>query len=156
MNNLRRFTTATLASAIFSLALAAGSLPYDEAADARADLNRALQQASSEHKQVLVVFGANWCVDCRELAGKMNTGALAALVAQRYVVTKVDVARFNKNTDLARQMGNPIRKGIPAVAVLQADGTLLKATEGGELAEARGMGDAEVLAVFQGLPAPDR
>lgn len=132
---------------------ASPALPYDESADARADLNRALQQAQGEHKDVLVVFGANWCPDCRDLAHKMAEGPLASHVAQRYVVTKVDVARFNKNTDLARQMGNPIRKGIPAVAVLRADGTLVKATTGGELADARNMGDAEVLKVFEGLAA---
>jgi len=140
-----------LAAPFMQCAQAAPALPYDEAADARVELNRALQAAQAQHKQVLVVFGANWCPDCRDLAGKMSGGPLAAHVAERYVVTKVDVARFDKNTDLAQQMGNPIRKGIPAVAVLRADGTLVKATTGGELADARSMGDAEVLKVFEGL-----
>ena len=150
MNALRRLLIAALVTGS-SLAHAAPALPYDEAADARADLNRALQQAQAQHKNVLVVFGANWCPDCRNLAGKMAAGPLAAHVAERYVVTKVDVARFDKNTDLAQQMGNPIRKGIPAVAVLRADGTLVKATTGGELADARSMGDEQVLKVFESL-----
>jgi thiol:disulfide interchange protein len=151
MNALRRFTLAALLLGS-SIAHAVPDLPpYDEAADARVELNRALQQAQAQHKNVLVVFGANWCHDCRDLAAKMSGGALAQHVAERYVVTKVDVARFNKNTDLARQMGDPIRKGIPAVAVLRADGTLVKATAGGELADARNMGDAQVLKVFEGL-----
>jgi thioredoxin-like negative regulator of GroEL len=137
-------------------AASAPALPYDESADARVDLNRALQRAHAEHKHVLVVFGANWCKDCRELAQKMAGGALASHVAERYVVTKVDVARFDKNLDLARQLGDPIRKGIPAVAVLRADGTLVKATTGGELADARHMGDDEVLRVFEGLGAAAR
>ena len=72
------------------------------------------------------------------------------------MVTKVDVARFDKNTDLAKQMGDPIRKGIPAVAVLSADGTLLQATSDGELADAGSMGDAEVLKVFAGLAGTRR
>jgi len=150
MNALRRLLLASLLAGT-SLAQAAPASPYDEAADARVDLNRALQQAQAQNKQVLVVFGANWCPDCRDLADKMNGGTLAAHVSQRYVVTKVDVARFDKNTDLAKQMGNPIRKGIPAVAVLRADGTLVKATTGGELADARNMGDAQVLKVFESL-----
>jgi thioredoxin 1 len=147
----RSILAAMLAASCATCVVAAPALPYDESADARVDLNRALQQAQAEHKQVLVVFGANWCADCRDLAGKMSGGKLAAHVAERYVVTKVDVARFNKNTDLAQQMGNPIRKGIPAAAVLRADGTLVKATTGGELADARSMGDAEVLKVLEGL-----
>ena len=152
MSLSRRIYLAVLAPVLVAgIAHAAPALPYDEAADARVELNQALQQAQAEHKQVLVVFGANWCPDCRDLAKKMSDGALAAHVAERYVVTKVDVARFDKNTDLAKQMGNPIRKGIPAVAVLRADGTLVKATTGGELADARSMGDADVLKVFEGL-----
>ena len=154
----RLLITAPLAALLAGMSLACtlaaatpGPLPYDEAADARVDLNRALQDATAQHKQVLVVFGANWCADCRELAKKMNGGPLASHVAERYVVTKVDVARFDKNTDLAQQMGNPIRKGIPAVAMLRADGTLVKATAGGELADARRMGDEQVLKVLEGL-----
>lgn len=152
MNLLRRIGLAAIACGAFaSFTHAAPALPYDEAADARVELNRALQQAQGQGKQVLVVFGANWCPDCRDLAQKMAGGPLAEHVAQRYVVTKVDVARFNKNTDLARQMGNPISKGIPAVAVLRADGSLVKATTGGELADARNMGDQQVLKVLEGL-----
>jgi thioredoxin 1 len=151
MNASRRLVLSGLLLSLVSLAHAAPALPYDEAADARADLNRALQRARSEHKQVLVVFGANWCPDCRELALKMSTGSLASHVSHHFVVTKVDVARFNKNTDLARQMGNPIQKGIPAVAVLRADGSLVKATTGGELADARSMGESEILKVLQGM-----
>ena len=149
MNFPRRLFLSGLLLGMSMLTHANPDLPYDEGADARADLNRALQQASGEHKQVLVVFGANWCADCRDLARKMGAGSLAAHVSRTFVVTKVDVARFNKNTDLAQQMGNPIRKGIPAVAVLRADGTLVKATLGGELADARNMGEAEILKVLQ-------
>jgi hypothetical protein len=80
----------------------------------------------------------------------MATSSLASHVGRHFIVTKVDVARFNKNTDLAQQMGNPIRMGIPAVAVLRADGSLVKATTGGELADARNMGESEILKLLQG------
>lgn len=125
--------------------------PYDEKADARADLNQALERARSENKRVLVVFGANWCPDCRSLAVKMSRGSLARHVNESYVVTKVDVGRFDRNLDVAQQLGNPVRKGIPAVAVLANDGRLLKVTEGGELASAKSMGERKVLEVFEGL-----
>jgi thioredoxin 1 len=127
--------------------------PYDESADARADLHRALQQAKGETKRVLVVFGANWCDDCQALARLMAQGPVAEHVARRYIVTKVDVGNFNKNLDLAREMGEAIKKGIPAVAVLAADGALVRATQAGELASARRMGDAQVIAVLDALAA---
>ncbi len=126
---------------------------YNEQADARAELNKALAEAHAQNKNVLVVFGANWCKDCHALAGKMATGTLASHVDQRFVVLKVDVGRFDKNVDLATQMGVPLKKGIPAVAVLKNDGTMASATSGGELADARSMGDDAVLRVFEGLKA---
>ncbi|MBV8605230.1 MAG: thioredoxin family protein [Pelomonas sp.] len=151
-------STLLLAASLFAttvpaLALDAPVAIYNEQADARADVNQALAQARAEHKQVLVVYGANWCPDCRALDGKLKTGALAAKVKQAFVVVKVDVGRFNHNTDLAQQMGVPLKKGIPTVAVLGSDGAVLSATSGGELADARGMGDDAVLQVFETLGA---
>lgn len=154
----------TFALALLSLSLLAGaqaqtaaSAPagtkpvYNEQADARAELNLALAAAQAQKKNVLVVFGANWCGDCLALSKKMSAGSLATHVDQRFVVLKVDVGRFNKNTDLAAQMGVPLKKGIPAVAVLKRDGDVQSATGGGELADARNMGDEAVLKVFEGL-----
>lgn len=124
---------------------------YNEQADARADLNQALAQANAQQRNVLVVFGANWCGDCMALDRKFSGGTLAAPVAKRFVVLKVNVGRFDRNTDLAAQMGVPLKKGIPAVAVLGRDGQVLSATSGGELADARNMGDDAVLKVLDGL-----
>jgi len=126
---------------------------YNEQADARAELNQALAAADKQQKNVLVVFGANWCGDCLALNKKMSAGSLATHVDKRLVVLKVDVGRFDRNTDLAAQMGVPLKKGIPAVAVLQRDGTVLRATGAGELADARNMGDEAVLKVLEGLHA---
>ncbi|RQO61850.1 thiol reductase thioredoxin [Paucibacter sp. KBW04] len=143
----------TTAPALSAPAASAPALKpvYNEQADARADLNLALNAANAQHKNVLVVFGANWCGDCRALDRKMGEGQLAAHVAKRLVVLKVDVGRFNRNTDLAAQMGVSLKKGIPAVAVLKNDGEVLRATNGGELADARNMGDEAVLRVLEGL-----
>lgn len=136
-----------------TVAQPAASAPavYNEQADARAELNLALASAQAKQKNVLVVFGANWCGDCLALNKKMSAGALAAHMDKRFVVLKVNVGRFDRNTDLAAQMGVPLKKGIPAVAVLKRDGELQSATGGGELADARSMGDAAVLAVLEGL-----
>jgi thioredoxin 1 len=149
----RWFTASALILAAAITACAPKPKPYDESADARAELNRSLQQAKSQNKRVLVVFGANWCDDCQALAKLMAKGPVADHVAQRYVVTKVDVGNFNKNLDLAREMGEATKKGIPAVAVIAADGSLVRATQAGELASARRMGDAQVIAVLDTLAA---
>lgn len=140
---------AALAASVLSPARAADApAPYNEQADARADLNQALAKAAAERKQVLVVYGANWCKDCLALDRGFHQGTLAQEVDKRFVTVKVDVARFNKNVELASQMGVPLKKGIPTVAVLSADGQVLGTTQGGELANARSMGEDAVLAVL--------
>lgn len=129
-----------------------GSAPYDPAADAPAALVAARAQAAHTHKAVLVVFGANWCPDCRILARMMGQGRLAHYVAEHYVVVKVDIGNWDHNLELAGQLGYPIQKGIPAVSVVDAKGRLLAATQAGELASARSMGEDDVLDLFARLP----
>lgn len=123
-------------------------LPYDERANARSDLQTALNQAKSKNKLVLMVFGANWCPDCRALAKQMEKGKLAERIAERFIVAKVDVGNWDKNLDVVHEHGNPIKKGIPAIAILASDGKLLQSTKAGELASARSMGENSILSVF--------
>lgn len=128
--------------------------PYDESADAQADIRSALVNAQRHKKQVLVVFGANWCGDCKMLDASFKSGAVAPLIQQRYQVVKVNVGRFNVNVDIAERYGVPLKKGIPAVAVLNAKGEAVHATQGGELGDARKMGDAGVAAYFEQWAKP--
>lgn len=144
---MRLLTTALL----FSTSLAAHAGPpaiYDEAADAKAAIRATLAEAEKAKLPVLVVFGANWCGDCRMLDMTFKTGPSAPLIAKSFKVVKVDVGRFERNVDIAEAYRVPLKKGIPAVAVLSPQGQLLYATEGGELADARKMGDQGVYDFF--------
>ena len=132
--------------ALFSLALvlngawAQDKKPYNETADAKQDVRAALKAAKAENKAVLVVFGGNWCGDCKVLDMEMHQGGLAKLVEDRLVVVKVDVGRFDKNLDVAGQYGKILKNGVPSVALVRADGSVAYQTDGGELADARKMG----------------
>jgi len=114
--------------------------PYNEKADANADVLQALKAAQADHKKVLLVFGANWCKDCRVLDQAMH-GSSQSLIEGKFDVVKIDVGNFDKNLDLAERYGNPIKMGIPAVVVVGADNQVLYSTKGGELADARSMGE---------------
>ena len=120
--------------------LHAAEWPYDEKADAAADVQHALTAARADHRSVLLVFGANWCGDCRALDKAMH-GSSQQLIAGKFDVVKVDVGNFDKNLELAKRYGNPIEKGIPAVVVLSADNRVIYSSRGGELADARKMGE---------------
>ena len=150
--------TLAVMALIASLVAPAGAAdaPYNEAADAKADIRTTLAAAQLAKVPVLVVFGANWCGDCRMLDTAFKTGASAPLMTKSFRIVKVDVGRFDRNVDIATGYGVPLKSGIPAVAVLAADGRLLYATAGGELADARKMGDAGVLDFFTKVAAKHR
>ncbi|HET8868865.1 MAG TPA: thioredoxin family protein [Aquabacterium sp.] len=122
--------------------------PYNESADADAEVKAAVQKARQRHVPVLIVFGANWCPDCRALDAAMNRGANEAFFRQHFDVVKVDVGNFDRHQDLVARFGNPTRQGIPAAVVLSSDGRVVYATQGGELANARRMSEQGIADFF--------
>jgi thioredoxin 1 len=132
-----------------SAAVLAATLPYDASADAKMDVQHALIAAKSSHKPVLIVFGANWCEDCRALDRAIKRGKSAALLARSFNIVKVDVGNFDRNLDLVAAYGNPIKKGIPAAVVVSVDNQVLYATKAGELANARHMSATGIYDFFR-------
>jgi len=130
-----------------SFSVLGAQLPYDEHADAHAALQQGLEQARTQGKEVLLVFGANWCKDCRELDKALH-GRSASLIDSRFVVVKVDVGNFDKNLDVQKQYGYPTGKGIPSAVVLSPDDKVIYATRAGELADARHMGEEGIYDFF--------
>jgi len=118
---------------------AADQPPYDEKADAHRQIAAAIAEASKAHKNVILIFGANWCGDCRALNEQMHKDELAALIGKNYEVVKIDVGRFNKNQDIGEKYHMPLKHGIPALAVLDPSGNLLYAMDQGQFSDARSM-----------------
>lgn len=146
-------TFALAASLVLAGAAFAGpalaALPYNETTDAKADVRQALAASQSSHLPVLLIFGANWCEDCRALDASLHTGRNAELIKRKFRVVKVDVGNFDHNLDIAAVYGNPIRKGIPAAVVLSPDNEVLFSTKGGELADARRMSETGIYDFFE-------
>jgi thiol-disulfide isomerase/thioredoxin len=122
---------------------------YDEHADARADIRAALARASKERKKVILDFGANWCFDCHVLEGAMQRPDLAPVIERSFIVVHIDVGRFDKNLDLADEYRVPLKKGIPALAILDGRGKLLAAQEQGEFEDARHLSFDTIKAFFE-------
>ncbi len=136
---MKRILLLVAAASVCVLANAA-SWPYDEKADATLDVQHAIAAAQGDHKQVLLVFGANWCPDCRALDKAMH-GSSRHLIDSRFEVVKIDVGNFDKNLELARHYGNPIARGIPAVVVVGPADRIVYSTRNGELANAGQMSE---------------
>jgi len=137
---------------ITRLDLNAADSIYDERADAKKDIAAAIAEASrpgKPAKNVILVFGANWCFDCRTLDTQMHKGELASLIENNFVVVKVNVGRMDKNLDVASKYGAPLKNGIPALAVLDPRGKLLYAQDQGQFASARHMSYESIRAFFE-------
>jgi protein disulfide-isomerase len=151
---LRR-TLSALLLALAGLGLApeamADGKPYNESAHPADDLMAALKLAREANKHVLLVFGANWCTDCRKLDVDLKTGPLATLMERDFIVVKVDVGRFDKNLDFVNLYPKVIAKGIPSIAVVTARNEIVHVAQGGELADARHMNAEQVGKYFEDL-----
>jgi thiol-disulfide isomerase/thioredoxin len=137
------FAPSALASSLTPPTVPAGPIaplpaPYDTQADAQAEVAAAFTAARGSGRLVLLDFGANWCPDCRILAGVMDAPTVAPWVNTHFVPVRIDVGRFNKNMDIARRYGVTV-KGIPALLVLRPDGTLLDPDGTKALSDARTM-----------------
>ena len=119
---------------------------YNETADARAEVKEALRKARVEHKRVIVVFGANWCFDCHVLDQAFHQPEPASIIAANYEVVHVDIGKGEKNQDLMNKYEVPLKRGIPGLAVLDPDGTLVYSQKNGEFENARDMPQDNFLA----------
>jgi thioredoxin len=101
--------------------------PYDEHADARAEIDRMLQCARDEGKPLLVMFGANWCEWCRALDGLLASDRQLSMEADRlFLRLNVDIGQYDRNLDLAAGygLGNLDDTGIPMLVILAPDGSV--------------------------------
>jgi len=117
-----------LVLALSSIAAVAQFLPrhiYDETADAHAQIRNALATAARQHKRVILDFGGNWCGDCQVLDIYFHRAPNDQLLSSSYVLVDIDIGRYDHNLDLAAKYAVRVQTGVPALAVLDAQGRVL-------------------------------
>jgi thiol-disulfide isomerase/thioredoxin len=123
--------------------------PYDETADAHAEVAAAIARAATSHKFVLLDFGGNWCPDCRVTAGVLALPDVKPWVEKTFEVVAIDVGRYTKNTDIAERYGVRI-KAAPTVIILGSDGKMVNAGNPTALKDARGMTPQAIVDTLNG------
>jgi hypothetical protein len=119
---------------------------YPANVDAKAEIHEAVARASREHKRIILVFGANWCYDCHVLDYALHQPGVAKIADPNFIVIHVDTGEGDKNLDLVSEYKIPLKRGIPALAVLNSDGSLLYSQQNGEFENARAMDPHELIA----------
>ncbi|MBO3737185.1 thioredoxin family protein [Actinoplanes sp. NEAU-H7] len=118
---------------------------YDAGRDAEDDIVKALAAAGKSGRNVIVDFGADWCLDCRVLTKLSADPAVNAKLVAGFEVVSVDVGEFDRNLDVADRVGVDLESsGIPALVVLTPAGKVKVATNDGSFASARSMAAADV------------
>ena len=112
-------------------------LPYDESTDAHAMVADARQQALQGGKILMITFGANWCMDCRTLYHNLKADDVMAYTESVFHFANVDVGKFNRNRDLAEDLGVDLTRGIPVAIFFDPSGNKIGTTNAGQLEPAR-------------------
>jgi thiol-disulfide isomerase/thioredoxin len=123
--------------------------PYDETADGSKQIADALVLARTNHKRVLLQFGANWCGWCLLLHDLFaSDGAIHEELQADYVVVTVDVNEGH-NKDIDAKYGNPTSHGLPVIVVLDDDGKQITTKDTTELEEGDHHSPEKVLAFLK-------
>jgi thioredoxin 1 len=118
---------------------------YPAPEEAPAEIAAALRASTKDHKRVILVFGGNWCYDCHVLDATFRSKEIAPLVNENYHVVHVNIGNYDKNLDLANKYDVPLDKGVPGLAILDSDGTLVVSQKKGEFESTTRIGPEDVV-----------
>jgi thioredoxin 1 len=118
---------------------------YADPAEGPIEIAAALAAATKDHKRVILIFGGNWCYDCHVLDTTFRSKEFAPLVNANFHVVHVNIGNYDVNLDLAKKYEIPLEKGVPSLAVLDPDGTLLISQKKGEFESTVRIGPEDVM-----------
>ncbi|HEY1743140.1 MAG TPA: thioredoxin family protein [Granulicella sp.] len=113
---------------------------------APADIKAALAEARRTHRRVLVDFGGDWCGDCQVLDIYAHQSPNDELLAKNFVKVNVNIGHIDANLDLGEKYGVVLKKGVPALAVLDEHGNVIFAQKTGEFENMRHMQSSDLTA----------
>lgn len=96
-------------------------------------LKAAYSQAAKQHKNVIVIFTASWCVWCKKMDASLNDSSCKKFFADNYVIAHLTAFENgakkkleNKGAvELIKRQGGGLDIGIPFWLVYDKDGNLL-------------------------------
>ncbi len=116
---------------------------YPDVSAAKSDIAAGLQTAKREHKRVLLDFGGDWCGDCQVLNVYFHQPDNLPILEKYFVRVNVNVGRIDQNLDIGEKYGVNLKKGVPALAVLDANGKALYG-QSGQFSDMRHMESSSV------------
>ena len=124
-------------------------LPYDEKVVDSLQLDEFIDLSISKGKQPVVIFGGNWCPDCRILEGALVMPTIKKFLQQHYQVMHIDIGRYDRNMDLMEHLNIESKKGVPRVVILDLEKNIMNSSTSSEWTTARDRKQQEIYNYFQ-------
>ena len=124
-------------------------LPYDEKVVDSLQLDKFIDLSISKGKQPVVIFGGNWCPDCRILEGTLAMPTIKKFLQQHYQVMHIDIGRYDRNMDLMDHLNIESKKGVPRVVILDLEKNIMNSSTSSEWTTARDRKQQEIYNYFQ-------
>lgn len=107
---------------------------YNPNADAKKNIEKAIVEADSLHKHVLLIIGGNWCPWCLKLNKfLLEDEVIDSIVHANYIVVKVNYSKEKSNIDILEKYEFPQRFGFPVLLVLNRKGERIHTQDSGFL-----------------------
>ncbi len=124
-------------------------LPYDEKIIDSSELDKFINQSINNDKQPVVIFGGNWCPDCRILAGTLAMPTIKKFLQQYYRIIHIDIGRYDRNMKLMNHLNIEPKKGVPRVVILDFKKNIVNSSTSSEWTTARDRKEQEIYDYFQ-------
>ena len=126
-------------------------LPYNGEIYSESDIERFLDSSINKSKQPIIIFGGNWCPDCRILEGTLQLPTIKKYMIEHYEIMHVDVGRYDKNMNLISYFKIRKEEGVPRVLVFDNKKNILNMESTKEWTTARDRKQQEIFNYFQAL-----
>tara|TARA_B000000565_G_C23727665_1_gene355934 strand:+ start:484 stop:987 length:504 start_codon:yes stop_codon:yes gene_type:complete len=126
-------------------------LPYNGSEYSTNDLNEFISNTITKDKQPIIIFGANWCPDCRIFSATMDIPKIKSYIDQNFEVLYVDVKRYEINMSLMEEFGIEPAEGIPRLLIFDKNRKLINSSNTTEWRTARDRTSQEIFNFFQDM-----
>ena len=117
---------------LFYILFSAFTFGQSKASPAKLIMEKALDEAAKNHKNLFVIFHASWCGWCHKMDSSMNDEKLKTFFNENYVVVHLTVDESKDKKELENSGADDIRKkyhgdkqGLPYCFILDAKGNFL-------------------------------
>ena len=124
-------------------------LPYDGNEISVEEVNKFLSQSIAENKQPIIIFGANWCPDCRIFSGTIDIPKINEFIETYFNILYIDVKRYEINMNLIEYFDIPSEEGIPRVLVFDFNKNIINKSSTTEWRTARDRSSQDIFNFFQ-------